>query len=108
MMKKHTKRLILAIIGVIILVLLVLLGARCNQNGLNKTSMVLYIGDHYKLTLKKQEKEVLWKSENSAIVEVDHHGEIEAKKKGKTVFRAKTSKHIYRCQIRLKRKTKAL
>lgn len=106
MMKKHTKRLILAIIGVIILVLLLLLGARCNQNGLNKTSMVLYVGDHYKLTLKKQEKEVLWQSENSAIAEVDYHGEIEAKKKGKTVVSAKTSKHIYRCQIRVKERPK--
>lgn len=81
MMKKHTKRLILGILVIIVLVLLLLLGARRYQNGLNKTNIELYVGDHYQLALKKQEKEVTWHSQNSEIARINQQGEIEAKKR---------------------------
>lgn len=106
MMKKHTKRLIIGILVIIVLVLLLLLGAKRYQNGLNKTNIELYVGDHYKLALKKQVKEVTWHSQNSEIARVDQQGEIEAKKSGKTVVSAKTSKQTYRCDIRVKERPK--
>lgn len=105
MMKKLTKRLILVIV-IIVLVLLLLLGARRYQNGLNKTNIELYVGDHYQLALKKQEKEVTWHSQNSEIARINQQGEIEAKKSGKTVVSAKTPKQTYRCDIRVKERPK--
>lgn len=56
MMKKLTKRLILGILVIIVLVLLLLLGAMRYQNGINKTNIELYVGDHYQLALKNKKK----------------------------------------------------
>lgn len=99
-MKKNTKRIIGVLAGIVIIVMIILYTALSqNQNSLNKTSIDLYVGEHYQLKLHKKENKVTWISNHKNIVDVDTNGKIVAKKVGNAIIKATTKNKIYQCKV---------
>lgn len=99
-MKKNTKRIIGVLVGIVIVVMIILyIALSHNQNALNKTSVDLYVGEHYQLKLKKKENKVTWTSNHKNIVNVDTNGKIVAKKAGNAIVKATTLKKTYQCKV---------
>lgn len=76
---------------------------------LNKTKLILTIGQTKKLQLKnikkKAQNKIIWKSKNSYIAAISKNGVVSAKKKGKTTIMAKLDKRTYHCNVSVKGKS---
>ena len=76
---------------------------------INKKKLSLYVGQTYKLKLKKGETrintKIKWISTNKKIVTVNSKGKVKAVGKGRAVVRAKFGKRKFSCIVIVKKKT---
>lgn len=75
---------------------------------INKKSIMLTVGQSYKLSVSGASGKVKWSSSKSGIASVSGNGMVKAKKKGKAVITAKTGKKKLKCTVNVKPKKKAL
>ena len=71
---------------------------------LNKTKVVLKVGQKKKLKVKYSKKKVKWSSSKKKIATVSKKGVVRAKKPGKTTITAKIGKKKFKCKVTVKAK----
>ena len=73
--------------------------------GLNKTDIVMYIGDTNTLSMNGNTKCSSWESNNSSVASVNYYGKITAKSSGTAVITATVYGEEYTCNVTVKEKT---
>ncbi len=100
-MQSITKRL-LAVISAVILMTTMLIPAfqaSAASVRLNKTKIVLVVGQTYNLKVSGTKKTPKWSSSNKKIVSVTKKGVIKGLKKGTATVTAKIGKKKYKCKV---------
>ena len=100
-MQSITKRL-LALISAVILMTTMLIPAfeaSAASVKLNKTKIVLVVGQTYNLKVSGTKKTPQWSSSNKKIVSVTKKGVIKGLKKGTATITAKIGKKKYKCKV---------
>ena len=100
-MQSITKRL-LAVISAVILMTTMLIPAfqaSAASVRLNKTKIVLVVGQTYNLKVSGTKKTPQWSSSNKKIVSVTKKGVIKGLKKGTATITAKIGKKKYKCKV---------
>ena len=100
-MQSITKRL-LAVISAVILMTTMLIPAfqaSAASVKLNKTKIVLVVGQTYKLKVSGTKKTPQWSSSNKKIVSVTKKGVVKGLKKGTATITAKIGKKTYKCKV---------
>ena len=100
-MQSITKRL-LAVISAVILMTTMLIPAfqaSAASVKLNKTKIVLVVGQTYNLKVSGTKKTPQWSSSNKKIVSVTKKGVIKGLKKGTATITAKIGKKKYKCKV---------
>ena len=100
-MQSITKRL-LAVISAVILMTTMLIPAfqaSAASVRLNKTKIVLVVGQTYNLKVSGTKKTPKWSSSNKKIVSVTKKGVIKGLKKGTATITAKIGKKTYKCKV---------
>ena len=100
-MQSITKRL-LAVISAVILMTTMLIPAfqaSAASVKLNKTKIVLVVGQTYNLKVSGTKKTPQWSSSNKKIVSVTKKGVIKGLKKGTATITAKIGKKTYKCKV---------
>ena len=100
-MQSITKRL-LAVISAVILMTTMLIPAfqaSAASVKLNKTKIVLVVGQTYKLKVSGTKKTPQWSSSNKKIVSVTKKGVVKGLKKGTATITAKIGKKKYKCKV---------
>ncbi len=72
---------------------------------LNKSKLILYIGNSYSLKLKNNKNKVKWSSSKTKIASVSSTGKVKAKKRGNCKIIAKVGKKKYICKVTVKKKS---
>lgn len=68
---------------------------------LNKSSLVLIVGQSKKLNLKNASGNVKWSSSDNGVASVNSKGKVKAKKKGKTVITAASGSISKKCKVKV-------
>ena len=100
-MQSITKRL-LAVISAVILMTTMLIPAfqaSAASVRLNKTKIVLVVGQTYNLKVSGTKKTPQWSSSNKKIVSVTKKGVVKGLKKGTATITAKIGKKKYKCKV---------
>ena len=100
-MQSITKRL-LAVISAVILMTTMLIPAfqaSAASVRLNKTKIVLVVGQTYNLKVSGTKKTPKWSSSNKKIVSVTKKGVVKGLKKGTATITAKIGKKTYKCKV---------
>lgn len=100
-MQSITKRL-LAVISAVILMTTMLIPAfqaSAASVKLNKTKIVLVVGQTYNLKVSGTKKTPQWSSSNKKIVSVTKKGVVKGLKKGTATITAKIGKKKYKCKV---------
>lgn len=100
-MQSITKRL-LAVISAVILMTTMLIPAfqaSAASVRLNKTKIVLVVGQTYNLKVSGTKKTPKWSSSNKKIVSVTKKGVIKGLRKGTATITAKIGKKTYKCKV---------
>lgn len=100
-MQSITKRL-LALISAVILMTTMLIPAfqaSAASVKLNKTKIVLVVGQTYNLKVSGTKKTPQWSSSNKKIVSVTKKGVVKGLKKGTATITAKIGKKTYKCKV---------
>ena len=100
-MQSITKRL-LAVISAVILMTTMLIPAfqaSAASVKLNKTKIVLVVGQTYNLKVSGTKKTPKWSSSNKKIVSVTKKGVVKGLKKGTATITAKIGKKKYKCKV---------
>ena len=100
-MQSITKRL-LAVISAVILMTTMLIPAfqaSAASVKLNKTKIVLVVGQTYNLKVSGTKKTPQWSSSNKKIVSVTKKGVVKGLKKGTATITAKIGKKTYKCKV---------
>ena len=100
-MQSITKRL-LALISAVILMTTMLIPAfqaSAASVRLNKTKIVLVVGQTYKLKVSGTKKTPQWSSSNKKIVSVTKKGVVKGLRKGTATITAKIGKKTYKCKV---------
>ena len=100
-MQSITKRL-LAVISAVILMTTMLIPAfqaSAASVKLNKTKIVLVVGQTYKLKVSGTKKTPQWSSSNKKIVSVTKKGVVKGLRKGTATITAKIGKKTYKCKV---------
>ena len=100
-MQSITKRL-LALISAVILMTTMLIPAfqaSAASVRLNKTKIVLVVGQTYKLKVSGTKKTPKWSSSNKKIVSVTKKGVVKGLRKGTATITAKIGKKTYKCKV---------
>ena len=100
-MQSITKRL-LAVISAVILMTTMLIPAfqaSAASVKLNKTKIVLVVGQTYNLKVSGTKKTPKWSSSNKKIVSVTKKGVVKGLKKGTATITAKIGKKTYKCKV---------
>lgn len=100
-MQSITKRL-LALISAVILMTTMLIPAfqaSAASVKLNKTKIVLVVGQTYNLKVSGTKKTPKWSSSNKKIVSVTKKGVVKGLKKGTATITAKIGKKTYKCKV---------
>lgn len=109
MKKKH----ILIIFSMVLMGVLVPLLSTKNVQAatpkLSKKSILMYMKESKKLSVKnnKKKKKVKWSSSDKSVVTVSKNGKINAKKIGKAVITAKVGKKKLKCKVSVRHSLKA-
>lgn len=75
---------------------------------LNKTKLILKVGQKKKLKVKNYKKKVKWSSSKKKIASVSRKGLVKAKKAGAATITAKVGQKKLRCKVRVKNANKTL
>ena len=100
-MQSITKRL-LAVISAVILMTTMLIPAfqaSAASVKLNKTKIVLVVGQTYNLKVSGTKKTPQWSSSNKKIVSVTKKGVVKGLRKGTATITAKIGKKTYKCKV---------
>lgn len=69
---------------------------------LNKTDLILYVGDATTLKVSGTSKTVKWSSKNSTVATVSSKGKVSAKNIGKTIIIGKIGSKSYFCKVEVR------
>lgn len=69
---------------------------------LNKTDLILYVGDSATLKVSGTSKTVKWSSKNSTVATVSSKGKVSAKNIGKTIIIGKIGSKSYSCKVEVR------
>lgn len=75
---------------------------------LNKSKLVLYVGNTAQLKLQNNQKKVKWSSSKTSVVTVTQNGQVVAKKQGSSKVTAKAGKKSYVCRVTVKKKVSSV
>lgn len=75
---------------------------------LNKSKLVLYVGNTAQLKLQNNQKKVKWSSSKTSVVTVTQNGKVVAKKQGSSKVTAKAGKKSYVCRVTVKKKVSSV
>ena len=67
--------------------------------GLNKTKIVIVVGQKYRLTLNGTKKAPTWKTSNKKVVTVKKDGSVTGVSKGTANITATLGKRTYKCKV---------
>ena len=98
MKKKLSNILICLILALTVLAVITPTETEAASVKLNKKKITLYVGETYKLKLKKASGTTTWKSSKSKIADVKN-GKVTAKKAGKTTITATFQNKTYKCKV---------
>ena len=100
-MQSITKRLLALISAVILMTTLLIPAFQASAASvkLNKTKIVLVVGQTYKLKVSGTKKTPQWSSSNKKIVSVTKKGVVKGLKKGTATITAKIGKKTYKCKV---------
>lgn len=100
-MQSITKRLLALISAVILMTTLLIPAFQASAASvkLNKTKIVLVVGQTYKLKVSGTKKTPKWSSSNKKIVSVTKKGVVKGLKKGTATITAKIGKKKYKCKV---------
>ena len=100
-MQSITKRLLALIYAVILMTTLLIPAFQASAASvkLNKTKIVLVVGQTYKLKVSGTKKTPQWSSSNKKIVSVTKKGVVKGLKKGTATITAKIGKKTYKCKV---------
>ena len=71
---------------------------------LNKTTLSLYTGKSYTLTLTNNTRKANWSSSKKSVATVSGNGRVSAKGKGNCLITARVDGHKYVCKVTVKQK----
>lgn len=100
-MKKFLKSLV-SVLSVIVLTAAIFVPAfqaSAAALALNKTSIILVVGQTYALKFNKTVKKAVWTSSDKKVVTVSKTGVVNGIKKGSAVVAAKVGKKTYKCKV---------
>ena len=100
-MQSITKRLLALISAVILMTTLLIPAFQASAASvkLNKTKIVLVVGQTYNLKVSGTKKTPKWSSSNKKIVSVTKKGVVKGLKKGTATITAKIGKKKYKCKV---------
>ena len=100
-MQSITKRLLALISAVILMTTLLIPAFQASAASvkLNKTKIVLVVGQTYNLKVSGTKKTPKWSSSNKKIVSVTKKGVVKGLKKGTATITAKIGKKTYKCKV---------
>ncbi|MDO4380626.1 MAG: Ig-like domain-containing protein, partial [Clostridia bacterium] len=100
-MKSIAQRLMAVISAVVLTVTLLIPAFQASAASvkLNKTKIVLAVGQTYALKLSGTKKTVKWATSNKKVATVTKKGVVKAVGKGKAVITAKVGKKTYKCAV---------
>ena len=100
-MQSITKRLLALISAVILMTTLLIPAFQASAASvkLNKTKIVLVVGQTYNLKVSGTKKTPQWSSSNKKIVSVTKKGVVKGLKKGTATITAKIGKKKYKCKV---------
>jgi hypothetical protein len=69
---------------------------------LNKTDLILYVGDSTTLKVSGTSKTIKWSSKNNTVATVSSKGKVSAKNIGKTIIIGKIGSKSYSCKVEVR------
>lgn len=99
---KLIKKILLAIILVISILVIAPKDVNAASIKLNKTSKTIYEGNTYTLKVTGTKKKVTWSSSNKKVATVNSKGKVTAKENGKVTITAKVGKTKLTCKVKVR------